>query len=60
MGAGLPMGGAGKGGKGDEDQTHTNKWLVQGQLFDDGDDPAGQFGGIVGRDPAGTNLNPRS
>ena len=46
---GFPFGGMGAG-KGGEDQTHTNKWRVEGQLFDDADDAA-SFNGVVGKDP---------
>jgi hypothetical protein len=45
------MGGMG-GGQGGGDTTRgASKWRTQGQLFDD-DDPATNFNGIVGEDPA--------
>jgi hypothetical protein len=47
---GMPMGGAGGGGQGG-DQTRQSKWRTQGQLFDDAD-PAANFSGVVGKDPA--------
>jgi hypothetical protein len=48
---GMPMGGAGAGGGQGGDQTRQSKWRTQGQLFDDAD-PAANFSGVVGRDPA--------
>ncbi|HEY0454577.1 MAG TPA: hypothetical protein VGD70_36140 [Actinophytocola sp.] len=52
MGGGMPMGGmGGGGGQGGGDQTRQSKWRTTGQLFDDGD-PAANFSGVVGRDPA--------
>lgn len=47
---GVPLGGMGAN-QGEGDKTHTNKWRVEGSLFDE-DDPAGSFQGIVGKDPA--------
>lgn len=50
MGGGMPMGGGAGGGQGG-DQTRQSKWRTQGQLFDDAD-PAANFSGVVGKDPA--------
>ncbi len=47
---GMPMGGMGAGGQGG-DQARQSKWRTTGQLFDE-PDPAANFGGVVGRDPA--------
>lgn len=47
---GLPLGGLGAN-QGEGDKTHTNRWRVEGSLFDE-DDPAGTFQGVVGKDPA--------
>lgn len=47
---GVPLGGMGAD-QGEGDKTHTNKWRVEGSLFDE-DDPASTFQGIVGKDPA--------
>ena len=43
------MGGMGGGQGGD--QTRQSKWRTAGSLFDDSD-PAANFSGVVGRDPA--------
>jgi hypothetical protein len=48
---GMPMGAMGHGGQGGGDQTRQSKWRTAGTLFDD-PDPAANFSGIVGRDPA--------
>jgi hypothetical protein len=45
------MGGMGQGGQGGGDQTRQSKWRTTGSIFDD-QDPAANFSGIVGRDPA--------
>jgi hypothetical protein len=59
MGGGMPMGGmGGGGGKGGEDQARQSKWRTQGSLFDD-NDPAANFSGIVGRDPAEKPKTPK-
>jgi hypothetical protein len=51
--AGMPMGGMGGGqGGGGGDQTRQSKWRTTGSLFDNDEDPAANFSGIVGRDPA--------
>jgi hypothetical protein len=42
--------GAGADQKG-EDETHTSKWRVEGQLFDE-TDPVATFNGVVGTEPA--------
>ena len=50
----MPMGGMGgmAAGQGGGDTTRgASKWRTQGQLFDD-DDPAANFNGVVGEDPA--------
>jgi hypothetical protein len=49
---GMPMGGMGQGGQGGGDQTRQSKWRTTGSLFDNDQDPAANFSGIVGRDPA--------
>ncbi|GAB3471919.1 collagen-like triple helix repeat-containing protein [Actinophytocola sediminis] len=52
MGGGMPMGGMGGGGGGQGgDQERQSKWRTSGKLFDDLD-PAANFSGVVGRDPA--------
>jgi hypothetical protein len=48
---GMPMGGMGGGGQGGGDQTRQSKWRTTGSIFDD-QDPAANFSGVVGRDPA--------
>jgi uncharacterized protein YukE len=57
---GMPMGGmgggAGQGGGGD--QTRQSKWRTTGSIFDD-QDPAANFSGVVGRDPAETPKTPK-
>jgi hypothetical protein len=47
---GMPMGAMGAGGQGG-DTTRQSKWRTTGELFDD-PDPAANFSGVVGRDPA--------
>jgi hypothetical protein len=47
----MPMGGMGAGGGQGGDTTRQSKWRTTGQLFEDGD-PAANFSGVVGRDPA--------
>lgn len=54
MGGGMGMGGMGHGGGGGGqggDTTRQSKWKTTGSIFDD-QDPAANFSGIVGRDPA--------
>jgi hypothetical protein len=52
MGGGMPMGGMGQGGgQGGGDTTRQSKWRTTGSIFDD-QDPAANFSGVVGRDPA--------
>lgn len=56
MGGGMGMGGMGgmgHGGGGGQggDTTRQSKWKTTGSIFDD-QDPAANFSGIVGRDPA--------
>jgi hypothetical protein len=49
---GMPMGGMGAGGgQGGGDTTRQSKWRTTGSIFED-QDPAANFSGIVGRDPA--------
>lgn len=49
---GMPMGGMGAGGgQGGGDTTRQSKWRTTGSIFDD-QDPAANFSGVVGRDPA--------
>ncbi|MFC4853297.1 WXG100 family type VII secretion target [Actinophytocola glycyrrhizae] len=48
---GMPMGGMGGGGQGGGDQSRQTKWRTTGSIFDD-QDPASNFSGVVGRDPA--------
>lgn len=48
---GMPLGGMGAGQGGDQTRQGGSKWRTTGQLFDD-PDPAANFGGVVGRDPA--------
>ncbi len=49
---GMPMGGmGGGGGQGGGDQARQSKWRTTGSIFDD-QDPAANFSGVVGRDPA--------
>lgn len=48
---GMPMGGMGGGGQGGGDQARQSKWRTTGSIFDD-QDPAANFSGVVGRDPA--------
>jgi uncharacterized protein YukE len=57
---GMPMGGMGGMGQGGGggDQTRQSKWRTQGSLFDD-NDPAANFSGIVGRDPAEKPKTPK-
>jgi hypothetical protein len=48
----MPMGGMGAGGgQGGGDTTRQSKWRTTGSIFDD-QDPAANFSGVVGRDPA--------
>lgn len=56
---GMPMGGMGQGGQGGGDQTRQSKWRTTGSLFDDDKDPAANFSGIVGRDPAEKPKTPK-
>jgi uncharacterized protein YukE len=55
---GMPMGGMGGGGGQGGDQTRQSKWRTQGSLFDD-KDPAANFSGVVGRDPAEKPKTPK-
>jgi hypothetical protein len=56
---GMPMGGmGGGGGQGGGDQTRQSKWRTTGSIFDD-QDPAANFSGVVGRDPAETAKAPK-
>ncbi|MFL6122294.1 hypothetical protein, partial [Actinophytocola sp.] len=55
---GMPMGGMGQGGGQGGDQTRQSKWRTTGSLFDD-QDPAANFSGIVGRDPAEKPKTPK-
>ncbi|MGB3439053.1 MAG: hypothetical protein WBA97_09915, partial [Actinophytocola sp.] len=49
---GMPMGGmGGGGGQGGGDQARQSKWRTTGSIFED-QDPAANFSGVVGRDPA--------
>jgi uncharacterized protein YukE len=54
---GMPMGGMG-GGQGGGDQQRQSKWRTTGQLFDE-EDPAANFSGVVGRDPAAKEVKPK-
>jgi uncharacterized protein YukE len=56
---GMPMGGMGQGGQGGGDQARQSKWRTTGSLFDDDKDPAANFSGIVGRDPAEKPKTPK-
>jgi uncharacterized protein YukE len=56
---GMPMGGMGQGGQGGGDQTRQSKWRTTGSLFDDDKDPAANFSGVVGRDPAEKPKTPK-
>jgi hypothetical protein len=49
----MPMGGMGGGAGGGQggDQARQSKWKTTGSIFDD-QDPASNFSGVVGRDPA--------
>lgn len=56
---GMPMGGMGGGGGGQGgDQERQSKWRTTGSLFDDVD-PAANFSGVVGRDPAEKVAKPK-
>lgn len=59
---GVPMGGMGAmghgAGQGGGDQTRQSKWRTTGSIFDD-QDPAANFSGIVGRDPAEKPKTPK-
>jgi hypothetical protein len=48
----------GQGGGQGGDQTRQSKWRTTGSLFDD-QDPAANFSGIVGRDPAEKPKTPK-
>jgi len=60
--SGMGMGGMGGmhggGGQGGGDQTRQSKWKTTGSIFDD-QDPAANFSGIVGRDPAEKPKTPK-
>jgi hypothetical protein len=55
---GMPMGGMGQGGQGGGDQARQSKWRTTGSLFDE-QDPAANFSGVVGRDPAEKPKTPK-
>ncbi|OLF04943.1 hypothetical protein BLA60_38265 [Actinophytocola xinjiangensis] len=55
---GMPMGGMGGGSGQGGDQTRQSKWRTTGSLFDD-PDPAANFSGVVGRDPAEKPAKPK-
>ena len=62
-GGGMPMGGMGAmghgaGGQGGGDTTRQSKWRTTGSIFDD-QDPAANFSGVVGRDPAEKPKTPK-